>query len=143
MSSQDFDSTEDPAARMEASGAAGQIQSLTEVDREVIAGDRDFIRLMITLTTATVVFAGTFVGDIVGDDKIGEGSRWVLYASWIVLILSTLIGLVAHGRLSQILIDAYYDPEESGLVWTLRLQQIGLLAGLILFSTFAALELPS
>ena len=117
--------------------------TLSDVDRELIEGDRDLVRLMITLTTATVVFAGTFVSDIVGDRAPSEESRWVLYVSWIVLILSTLLGLVAHGRLSQNLIDRHYDPGEMGLVWTLRLQQVGLLGGLILFITFAALELPS
>lgn len=111
-------------------------------DREALKSVESLINLMIALATATALFSGTFLKDIVGSDGLSGNARWLLYTSWILLAFSFVFGLVAHGRMIQNITQQELNPYEDGLKWMVRLQQMTIFFGLVFFAVFALVRLP-
>jgi hypothetical protein len=64
----------------------------------------DLVKQLITLASAILALTATFLKDVLavfrGKDAALPHPHWTLYVTWILMLLSILFGLLAHGAIT-------------------------------------------
>jgi hypothetical protein len=64
----------------------------------------DLVRQLITLASGILALTATFLKDVLsvfqGKDAALPHPHWTLYVTWILMLLSILFGLLAHGAIT-------------------------------------------
>jgi len=109
--------------------------------KEALKGVLDLTKQQMTLATGTIVFSGTLLKLLLEPEKTTTLPSCWLFASWGLLLLSLVFGLLVSGRYVVQLSQSQYEIEDNWLVWLSRAQQVLFLCGIILFGIFAAIAL--
>src|SRR4051812_30721918 len=90
--------------------------------KEALRTYADLVKHQIVLGSAVVALSATFITqapDIVGDSPLA-----LLIVSWGCLLFSILCGLLFLGRTVILTSGGTYNPDDSGLDWLGRVQQV-------------------
>jgi hypothetical protein len=101
--------------------------------RKALDSIYDYNKTLITLATGTVALSATFLGK---DLFHGKAVSWLI-ASWIVLLVSIVIGIVGLGEYISQYAESNIKPRHGTAEIVSLLQILALLAGLALLVYFA------
>jgi hypothetical protein len=106
----------------------------TEDDRRrALDSIYDYNKTLITLATGTIALSATFLGREI---PRGGGTAW-LVASWVVLLISILLGIVGMGQYINQYAESRIKPRRSGVEYISLAQILILLVGLGCLAYFA------
>ena len=88
---------------------------------------------MITLATGTIALSATFLGK---DIPHGKSVNWLI-ASWVVLLVSIVIGIVGMGEYINQYAESKIAPRRSAAEYVSLVQVLALLGGLSCLVYFA------
>lgn len=106
--------------------------------REALSAAVEYAKLLVTLTTGTVVLSATFL------DKFYFGtSLWLLLVAWALLGVSILFGLGVQGEYVTRMAESDLTIRHTSMENTTLAQWISGVLGLLLFGLFVALNITA
>jgi hypothetical protein len=108
-------------------------QGKEEDRRKALDSIYDYNKTLITLATGTIALSATFLGKDVPHSK---GANWLI-ASWVVLLVSLVIGIIGMGQYISQYAESKLTPRRSGAEYVSLIQILALLGGLACLVYFA------
>lgn len=107
--------------------------------RKALDSIYDYVKTLITLATGTIALSATFLSK----DLFNERAASWLVASWIVLLVSILMGIVGMGQYISQYAESDIRPRRSAAEYISLVQVLTLVAGLACLVYFATQSTPS
>jgi hypothetical protein len=101
--------------------------------RKALDSIYDYNKTLITLATGTIALSATFLGKNVSHSK---SVNWLI-ASWVVLLISIVIGIIGMGQYISQYAESKVAPRRSGAEYVSLFQVLALLGGLACLVYFA------
>lgn len=113
---------------------AGDYNKGNDADkRKALDSIYDYNKTLITLATGTIALSATFLGK---DVPHGKEVSWLI-ASWAVLLLSIIIGIVGMGQYISQYAESDIKPRRSAAEGITLFQMLALVGGLVCLVYFA------
>lgn len=101
--------------------------------RKALDSIYDYNKTLITLATGTIALSATFLAKDVSHSK---SVNWLI-ASWVVLLISIVIGIIGMGQYINQYAESAVKPRRSGAEYISLFQILALLGGLACLVYFA------
>ncbi len=113
-------------------------------EKEAIDSVKELIRLLITLSTATLVFSGVFFENYIITGKIKEWYIIFLFGSWIILIFSMVSGLFfGYSRIVTLQQQNNFNVYDLSLRLSFIIQKWSFIIGISLLGIFILIDIIS